>query len=108
MALGMAGGFATLGLLLLVAGAGSGVQHPLNATVVAAAWQDEGRRAAPGIYNFTDDLGKVVVPIAAALAITGAGWRVATTGYGLIGVALAAPALIAMRLLAAGDRPVRP
>lgn len=108
MALGIAGGFATLALLLLIAGAGSGVQHPLNATVVAAAWPDEGRRAALGIYNFTGDLGKVVVPVAAALAIAGAGWRVATTGYGLIGVALAALALIAMRLLAAGDRPLRP
>ena len=38
IALGATGGFATLALLLFVAGAGSGTQHPLNATVVAAAY----------------------------------------------------------------------
>ena len=105
MALGTAGGFATLALLLLVAGAGSGTQHPLNATVVATAYAEKGRRAALGIYNFTGDLGKVAVPLCAALVITHFGWRVATTGYGLIGLVVAALALAAMRVLGAGDRP---
>ncbi len=107
-ALGTAGGFATLAVVLLIAGAGSGTQHPLNATVVAAAYPDEGRRAALGIYNFTGDLGKVAVPMGAALVIATQGWRTATTGYGLIGLAVAALAVVAMRLLAAGDRPARP
>jgi MFS transporter, FSR family, fosmidomycin resistance protein len=104
MALGTAGGFATLALLLLVAGAGSGTQHPLNATVVATAYSEQGRRAALGIYNFTGDLGKVAVPLCAALVITHFGWRVATTGYGLIGLVVAALALAAMRVLGAGAR----
>jgi FSR family fosmidomycin resistance protein-like MFS transporter len=108
VALGTTGGFATLALWLLIAGAGSGTQHPLNATVVAAAYPDKGRRAALGIYNFTGDLGKVAVPMCLALVIASFGWRVATTGYGLIGLAVAALALAAMRLLAAGDRPARP
>ncbi len=104
-ALGTAGGFLTLALLLLIAGAGSGTQHPLNATVVAAAYSDRGRRAALGIYNFTGDLGKVAVPVAAALVISAQGWRVATTGYGLIGLVVAALALAAMRLVGVGERP---
>ena len=105
MALGTAGGFATLALMLLIAGAGSGTQHPLNATVVAAAYPDQGRRAALGIYNFTGDLGKVAVPMLAALVIASQGWRTATTGYGLIGLVVAVLALAAMRLVGAGDRP---
>ncbi len=108
MALGTAGCFASLAVLLLIAGAGSGTQHPLNATVVAAAFPEKGRRAALGIYNFTGDLGKVAVPMCAALVIATFGWPAATTGYGLIGVAVAALALVAMRLVAAGDRPARP
>ena len=104
-ALGTAGGFATLAVLLLIAGAGSGTQHPLNATVVATAYPDKGRRAALGIYNFTGDLGKVAVPMGAALVIAHFGWRVATTGYGLIGLVVAGLALAAMRLVGAGDRP---
>ncbi len=105
VALGTAGGFATLALLLLIAGAGSGTQHPLNATVVAAAYPQKGRRAALGIYNFSGDLGKVAVPMCAALVIATEGWRTATTGYGLIGLAVAALALAAMRLVGAGGRP---
>ena len=86
LALGSAGGFLALALTLIVAGAGSGTQHPLNATMVAAAYADGGRRAALGIYNFSGDLGKVAVPMAAALVIA-AGWlraveRLAAEGGG--------------------------
>lgn len=104
-ALGLAGGFLSLALLLLIAGAGSGTQHPLNATVVAAAYPERGRRTALGIYNFTGDLGKIAVPLLAALVLAAADWRAATTGYGLIGVAGALLALLAMSVLGAGDPP---
>jgi MFS family permease len=105
MALGLAGGFLTLALILIVAGAGSGTQHPLNATVVAAAYPARGRRAALGIYNFTGDLGKVAVPMAAALIVALFGWRSATAAYGAVGVVVAGLAFLAMRALAAGDPP---
>jgi MFS transporter, FSR family, fosmidomycin resistance protein len=106
MALGLAGGFLGLALTLIVAGAGSGTQHPLNATVVAAAYPDRGRRAALGIYNFTGDLGKVAVPMAAALVIAASDWRFATAAYGAIGIVVAGLAFVAMRALAAGDSPI--
>jgi FSR family fosmidomycin resistance protein-like MFS transporter len=105
MALGLAGGFGALALILIVAGAGSGTQHPLNATIVAAAYPQRGRRAALGIYNFTGDLGKVAVPMAAALVIAASGWRLATTAYGALGLAVALLAFLAMRALHAGDPP---
>ena len=105
MVLGLAGGFVALALTLVVAGAGSGTQHPLNATVVTAAYPDRGRRAALGIYNFTGDLGKVAVPMAAALVIAASDWRFATSAYGAIGIAVAGLAFLAMRALGAGDPP---
>jgi FSR family fosmidomycin resistance protein-like MFS transporter len=105
VALGSAAGFLALALTLLLAGAGSGVQHPLNATVVANAYPDRGRRAALGIYNFTGDLGKIAVPMLAALVITVLDWQAAATGYGLVGVAVAVIAFLLMRALGAGGPP---
>jgi MFS family permease len=105
--LGWAGGFLGLALTLIVAGAGSGTQHPLNATVVAAAYPHRGRRAALGIYNFTGDLGKIAVPMAAALVIATFGWRFATAAYGVIGVVVAGLAFVAMRALGVGDSPAK-
>ncbi len=101
-ALGLAGGFLSLALLLILAGAGSGTQHPLNASIVASAWPERGRRAALGIYNFTGDLGKVAVPMVAAVIIGVFGWRVATAGYGLFALIVATGAFVAMVLLGAG------
>lgn len=105
VALGLAGGFLALALTLIVAGAGSGTQHPLNATMVAAAYAQGGRRAALGIYNFSGDLGKVAVPMAAALVIAASDWRFAAFAYGTIGLLVAGLAFVAMLALAAGDPP---
>lgn len=107
LALGLAGGFFGLALILIVAGAGAGAQHPLNATVVADTYPQRGRRAALGIYNFTGDLGKIAVPMAAALVIAGFDWRFATAAYGVIGIVVAGLAFLAMRALHAGDPPAQ-
>ena len=104
MTLGLAGGFAVLAGVLLVAGAGSGAQHPLAATLVARAYRDGGRRAAMGIYNFTGDLGKMAAPALAALIIAGPGWAWATTGFGGAGVLMALALYLALRRLDAGGR----
>src|SRR3989441_1437003 len=86
---GWAGGFASLMAILLVAGLGSGVQHPLSCAIVSKAYETGPRRAALGTYNFAGDLGKVAVPAAVALAATAVGWRVAGAAYGLLGLAAA-------------------
>ena len=86
IAVGTVGGFLALLSVLLVAGIGSGVQHPLSSSLVSKAYETGPRRAALGTYNFSGDIGKVVVPAAVALAATVVGWRTASMAYGVIGV----------------------
>ncbi|MBI4253682.1 MAG: MFS transporter [Candidatus Rokubacteria bacterium] len=106
VAAGAAGGFVSLLALLLLAGLGSGVQHPLSSSLVSKAYETGARRAALGTYNFSGDLGKVAVPAAAAFAATLIGWRAAAAAYGALGLAAALVvfALLA-RLTAGGAEP---
>jgi MFS transporter, FSR family, fosmidomycin resistance protein len=89
VAAGWSGGFVSLLVVLLVAGLGSGVQHPLSSSLVSRAYEDGSRRAALGTYNFAGDLGKVAVPAAVALVTTFVGWRTAAGAYGVVGLAAA-------------------
>ena len=84
-----AGGFAALLLLLLVAGLGSGVQHPLSSSLVSKAYETGARRTALGTYNFSGDLGKIAVPTTVAFATTLVGWRAASSGFGVVGLVAA-------------------
>src|SRR5258705_7634320 len=84
IAVGTVGGFLALLSVLLVAGIGSGVQHPLSSSLVSRAYETGPRRAALGTYNFSGDIGKVVVPAAVALAATFIGWRPASLAYGVV------------------------
>jgi len=109
---GTVGGFLSLLTVLLIAGLGSGVQHPLSSSLVSKAYETGPRRAALGTYNFSGDLGKVAVPAAVAFAATVVGWRYASAAYGLFGV-LAAVAILGVlaRLtpeMSEADRPVEP
>src|SRR5262249_4834028 len=86
---GTAGGYTALLVALLVSGSASAAQHPLSSSLVSRAYEASGRRVALGTYNFSGDLGKVAVPAAVALAAGVIGWREATRGYALIGLAAA-------------------
>jgi MFS family permease len=55
---------------LLLAGLGASTQHPIGSSLVAAAYRGPRSRTALGTYNFTGDVGKVLLP---ALAVLGAG-----------------------------------
>jgi MFS family permease len=90
IAAGMVGGFLSLLAVLLIAGLGSGVQHPLSSSLVSKAYETGPRRAALGTYNFSGDLGKVAVPAAVAFAALVVGWRTAAAAYGVIGLVAAA------------------
>src|SRR5258705_1036492 len=89
IAAGTVGGFLSLLSVLLVAGLGSGVQHPLSSSLVSKAYETGSRRAALGTYNFSGDLGKVAVPAAVALAAAVVGWRAASAAVGMIGLVAA-------------------
>ena len=99
---GSAGGFLTLLVVLLVAGLGSGVQHPLSSSLISKAYEDGGRRAALGTYNFSGDVGKAAVSAVVAFAAAAFGWRVAGATYGALGLVVAVALLIALRRLHAG------
>jgi len=92
------GTFPALLALLLGAGLGSGVQHPLSSSLVSKAFETGARRAALGTYNVAGDLGKIAAPAAVAFAATGVGWRAAATAFGIVGLVTAA----AIGLLLAG------
>jgi MFS transporter, FSR family, fosmidomycin resistance protein len=101
---GLAGGFLSLLLVLLIAGLGSGVQHPLSSSLVSKAYETGPRRAALGTYNFSGDLGKVAVPAAVAFAALLVGWRAASAAYGVIGL-VAAAAILGVLARLAPDSP---
>ena len=99
---GMAGGFAALLACLLLGGLGSSVQHPLSSSLVSKAYEGGARRMALGTYNFSGDLGKVVVPASVALATTWVGWRDATRGYAVVGLVAAVLLLLTLARLRVG------
>ena len=101
-----ASGMLPLAAFLLVAGLGSGVQHPLASSLVSRAYETGPRRAALGTYNFAGDLGKIAVPAAVALAASLAGWRIASAGYALVGLGGALLIALALAGLGAGQAEV--
>ncbi len=103
--LGFAGGFASLLLFLLMAGLGSGVQHPLSSSLVSKAYETGPRRAALGTFNFSGDLGKVTVPALIALASAVVGWRRAAPAYGALGLVAALAIFLVLKGLAVGGMP---
>src|SRR5213594_1582537 len=105
---GLAGGFLSLLLVLLIAGLGSGVQHPLSSSLVSKAYETGPRRAALGTYNFSGDLGKVAVPAAVAFATTIVGWRADAGGYGVLGLAAALAIVLLLAWLATGGAAATP
>jgi MFS family permease len=102
---GLAGGFLSLLLILLAAGLGSGVQHPLASSIVSKAYETGRRRTALGTYNFSGDLGKVAVPATVALIATAIGWRTAAGLYGAVGLTAAFVIWALLRHLDVGTRP---
>jgi MFS transporter, FSR family, fosmidomycin resistance protein len=107
IAAGGAGGFVTLLILLLAAGLGSSVQHPLASSIVSRAYEEGNRRTALGTYNFSGDVGKAGVAAAIGLLAGLIGWRAAGAAYGVLGVAAALAIVPLLSRLSAGDREVR-
>jgi MFS family permease len=102
IAVGWAGGFVSLLVLLLGAGLGSGVQHPLSSSIVSKAYEDGNRRTALGTYNFSGDIGKAGVAAAIGVLAGVVGWRAAGATYGVLGVAAALVIVPLLSRLGAG------
>jgi MFS transporter, FSR family, fosmidomycin resistance protein len=88
-------GFAGLCVGLVVAGIGSSIQHPRGSMLVTDSYGQASRRPL-GIYNFSGDLGKAVLPALVAVLLPVLAWRPVLGLMALLGVALA----IALKSLA--------
>ncbi len=81
-------GLAGLCAGLVVAGIGSSIQHPRGSTLVTDSYGEASRRPL-GIYNFSGDLGKAVLPALAALLLPILAWRPVLGLMAAVGVVVA-------------------
>jgi MFS family permease len=88
-------GFAGLCVGLVVAGVGSSIQHPRGSLLVADSYGEASRRPL-GIYNFSGDLGKAVLPALIALLLPILAWQSVLGLMAALGLALA----VVLRILA--------
>jgi MFS family permease len=90
---------AALGGLILLAGIGSAVQHPLSSTIISRAYAAASRRAALGVYNFAGDVGKMVVAAAMGLGAIAIGWQNSVVSYGIVVATVGVVAFFALASL---------
>jgi FSR family fosmidomycin resistance protein-like MFS transporter len=83
MALTLAGTYAVLVGLALVAGFGGNAQHPLGSAIVSRAFPPGRAATALGTLNFAGDLGKFLGPLLVGVLATQYGWRAALLGVGI-------------------------
>lgn len=104
----IAGGYTLAGLSgslygviagLLLAGLGASTQHPIGSSLVAAAYHGPRSRTALGTYNFTGDVGKVLLPALFALIAASLGWQQAL-------VVMAALAVLGAGIILASLKPI--
>jgi MFS transporter, FSR family, fosmidomycin resistance protein len=94
VAMALPTGFAGLCVGLVLAGAGSSLQHPRASDLVTHTYGSESRGAL-GIYNFAGDVGKATLPAIVALLLPVLPWRTVVGLMGLLGI-LVASALLAL------------
>ncbi|MBK5956799.1 MFS transporter [Rhodoplanes elegans] len=92
---GASTGLVLLAVALAASGLGSATQHPLASALVARTFEGPRVLKAIGTYNFTGDLGKMLLPLAAALLMTVASWRATVVSLGFVGIAAAVAILAA-------------
>jgi len=81
-------GFACLCVGLVVAGIGSSIQHPCGSMLITDSYGKTSRRPL-GIYNFSGDLGKAVLPALVAVLVPILAWRPVLGLMAVLGVAVA-------------------
>ncbi len=74
---------------LFIGGIGAATQHPIGSAIVAHAFAGARSLKALGAYNFSGDLGKVLLPATASALILIMPWRPAYGLLGLVGIAAA-------------------
>ncbi|PDT89501.1 MFS transporter [Bradyrhizobium sp. Y36] len=98
---GLSGGVVGLGLSLLLSGAGSSTQHPLASAAVARAY-GKAARGPLGIYNFSGDLGKAMLPALTAMLLVAMSWRHALLLLAIAGLLVAVAIALLMPAVGTG------
>jgi MFS family permease len=96
---GFAQSAAALMALLFLAGLGSSTQHPLASSAISNTHEGKASRVALSTYNFSGDIGKLIVPGSAALLVSFLGWRHTISTIGLCGLVAAALIVVGLRNL---------
>lgn len=86
---GWTAGFLGLALCLMLSGSGASVQHPLSSALTSRAFEGAQLRAALGTYNFSGDIGKVLLPALCAALLAVLDWHAVTSLMGVIGLGAA-------------------
>ena len=86
---GWTGGFLGLALCLMLSGSGASVQHPLGSALTSRAFEGDKQRAALSTYNFSGDVGKVLLPASCAALLVILDWHTVTSLMGALGLGAA-------------------
>jgi len=86
---GWTAGFLGLALCLMLSGAGASVQHPLGSALTSRAFEGAQQRAALSTYNFSGDVGKVLLPALCAALLAVLDWHAVTALMGALGLGAA-------------------
>jgi MFS transporter, FSR family, fosmidomycin resistance protein len=86
---GWTGGFLGLALCLMLSGSGASVQHPLGSALTSRTFEGERQRAALSTYNFSGDIGKVLLPALCAVLLAVLDWHTVTSLMGALGLGVA-------------------
>ena len=84
---------------LLLAGLGGSTQHPIGSSLVSAAFPGLRSRTALGTYNFTGDVGKMLLPALFAVIAASLGWQQAL-------IVVAALAVLGAGVILASLKPI--
>jgi len=101
---GLSGSLSAVVVGLLLAGLGASTQHPIGSSLVAAAFAGARSRTALGTYNFTGDVGKVVLPALFGLLAAALGWQQALLVVAAVAVAGAGVVLASLRPVPLHDK----
>lgn len=98
-AMALAGGYAALLGLALLAGLGGNAQHPLASAMVSRSYEGPRAATALGTLNFAGDLGKLLGPLAVGGVAVAFGWRPALALVGGVTAVLSLALLAGRRAL---------
>lgn len=89
IALLLAVGYPLTLILILAAGIGGGVYHPVGTGLVSNLYPPERTGPPIGTLNFFGDVGKVIFPALAGVLVVRVGWQGSFASLGCIGLAVA-------------------